>query len=228
MYLPLDGDNITGSTVIGNGVTGTLMLKGNTQVQDGKVNEGLHVRNGGRLVLDGTSDECISHLEKCTNGLSIALWLKPSNLSHRHITHGERSINIFLSENRLIETWAWGQTKEITSIKSQSRVFVHTWTHIAVVYDPEVGLSLYVNGTLEAFRSISEAKPHSRNFDHYAFGSKANGGFPFNGTLDEIKIFYDSLTDTGMFKTGTYYKARNPSTIISFSVQNTLQEFLIF
>ena len=206
MYLPLEGDNITGSTVIGDGVTGTLRHQQYIQVQAGKVNEGLHVRNGGRLVLDGTANACINYLEKCTNGLSIALWFNPSDLRHRHITHGERSINILLSRNHLIETWAWGKTKEITSIKSQSRVFANTWTNIIVVYDPEAGLSLYVNGTLEAFRSISESRPHTRNRQHnYVFGSKANGGFSFDGTLDEIKVFYESLTDTCRFKTGTYY-----------------------
>ena len=104
-----------------------------------------------------------------------------------------------------ITSWAWGQTKEIPFIKSVSSVFVDTWTHIAVVYDPEVGLFLYVKGTLEAFRSISEAKPHNRNFVQYAFGSKANGLYPINGTLDEIKVFYESLTGTGKFKPRSYY-----------------------
>ena len=82
MYLPLEGDNITGTNVIGNGVSGTLLNAEYTKIQIGKVNEGLHFRNDGRLVLDGMADECINYLEKCTNGLTVALWLKPSH----HIT----------------------------------------------------------------------------------------------------------------------------------------------
>ena len=191
MYLPLDADNITDATVKGDGVTGTLILKGNTQVQDGKVNQGLHVSNSGRLVIDGMADECINHLEKCTNGLTVALWLKPSNIDHgsRHVTHGERSINIVVDAHGVVASWVWGQTKTIPYITSQSRVFVHTWTHIVVVYDPEVGLFLYINGTLEAFRSVDEEEPRNRNFQQYTFGSKNNGWYPIDGTLDEIKIF---------------------------------------
>ena len=67
MYLPLEGDNITDTTVKGEGVNGTVMLKGNTQVQAGKVNQGLHVKNDGRFVLDGTANKCIGNLAVCTS-----------------------------------------------------------------------------------------------------------------------------------------------------------------
>ena len=180
----------------------------NTQIQAGKVNQGLHVSNSGRFLLGAKANECISYLEKCTKGLSIALWVKPSGMGHRgygpHVAHGQRSINIVHKlDDRGVRTWAWGQTKEISPISSKSRAFLHTWTHVAVVYDPEVGLSPFLNGTLEAFRSVNEEVPHNRNFQQYTFGSKTNGGFPFNGTLDEIKIFYDSLTSTSRFKPGS-------------------------
>ena len=202
MYLPLEGDDIKGSTVIGEGVNGTLVKKENTQVQSGKVNQGLHFRDMGRLLLVADANECINYLEKCTHGLSIALWLKPSDLSKRnaHITHGERSINIAFREYHLIETWALGQTKVISSIISQSRVFVNNWIHIIVVYDPEVGLSLYLNGILEGFISIDEEIPDNRDFQQYSFGSKINRRYPIDGILDEIKVFYESLTSSGEFK----------------------------
>ena len=63
MYLQLELDNITDTTVKGEGVNGTLPYKPNTQVQAGKVNQGLHVRNGGRLLLLARENECISYLE---------------------------------------------------------------------------------------------------------------------------------------------------------------------
>ena len=82
MYLPLDGDNITDTTVKGDGVNGTLFHNENTQIQAGKVNQGLHVSNSGRLLLGATANECINYLEKCTKGLSIALWENPSGMGH--------------------------------------------------------------------------------------------------------------------------------------------------
>ena len=209
MYLPLEGDNITGTTVIGEGVNGTLKRPLYTQVQAGKVNQGLHVKSAGRFALQGTVNDCINHLEKCTNGLSITLWLKPSNLASVHykrkVTHCGRSINIIIDGNNRIRTWAWGRAKEIPPIASHSKVFLNTWIHIVVVYDPDVGLSVYMNGILEAIRSISKQFTHYGYFDQYTFGSRADGWYPFDGTLDEIKIFYDSLTSAGEFKPERYY-----------------------
>ena len=76
MYLSLEGDNITDTTVIGEGVNGTLINNENTQIQDGKVNQGLRIWNRARLVLDGTTNKCIGNLTVCTSGLSIMFWVK--------------------------------------------------------------------------------------------------------------------------------------------------------
>ena len=73
MYFPLETDNITVTTVIGAGVNGTPTHPVSTQVQDGKVNQDLHVKHGARMVLDGTANKCIGNLATCTNGLPVSL-----------------------------------------------------------------------------------------------------------------------------------------------------------
>ena len=201
MYLPLDGDNVTGTTVVGDGVTGTLLpFPERTQIQAGKVNQGLYVRNGGKLVLDNTKNACIGNLSVCTNGLSIALWIRPSVLGGtRHITHSEYSINIAVTGSGTIGVWTSGQPNTIPGFGTQSTAPMGTWTHVAVVFDPDVGMSVYMNGRLDAFKSINEAFSASSthvSYD-YVFGSKANGGHPFKRTLDEIKVFYDRLSGAG-------------------------------
>ena len=203
MYLPLEGDNITGTTVIGYGVTGTLEWKGNTQVQDGKVNQGLHVKHRARLVLDDTADECIGNLIVCTRGMSIALWIKPSVLFNygAHITHGDYSINIQATPNGHITAWTRGQPNSLTGFLTQSTLTVGHWTYITVMFDPEAGMFVYMDGILDAFKSIDEAFAHSFPYGpiNYVFGSKIDGAYSFNGMLDEIKIYYDSLTSAGRF-----------------------------
>ena len=203
MYLPLEGDTIADTTVIGGGVNGTLMLKGNTQVQAGKVNEGLHVKRGARLVLDDTDDKCIGNLTVCTRGLSIAFWIKPSVLLYhgRHITHGDFSINIQAKPNGRISVWTYGLPNFFLGFTRQSTVSVGHWTHVTATFDPNVGMFVYMDGILDAFKSIDEAFPHSFPYGpvDYVFGSKTGGEYSFEGTLDEIKIFYDSLTSTGTF-----------------------------
>ena len=201
MYLPLEGDNITDTTVKGDGINGTLVWLGT--VQAGKVNEGLHFNHGGRLVLDGTVSKCIANLAHCTKGLSIALWVKPSSLSSQggHITHSEYSINILASLNKGISAWTFIPPNLFLGIDTQSKAAVGTWSHIAVVYDPETGMFVYMDGILDAFKSIDEVYVSSNpSGQHdYVFGSKTGGWYPFEGTLDEIKIFYDSLTSAGKF-----------------------------
>ena len=203
MYLPLEGDNITDTTVKGDGVTGTLILKGNTQVQAGKVNQGLRVKNGGRFVLDGTTNKCISNLTLCTKGLSIALWMEPSSLSTLggHITHGDLSINILAYRSGVMSIWTYGLPNSFFGFTTQSTISVGRWSHVAVVFDPEDGMFVYMDGILDAFKSIDETSPHTSPYgpSNYVFGSKINGVHAFDGTLDDIKIFYHSLTNTGKF-----------------------------
>ena len=187
MYLPLEGDNITDTTVKGDGINGTLVWLGT--VQAGKVKQGLHVNHGGRLVLDGTANKCIANLAHCTRGLSIALWVKPSSLSSHggHITHSEHSINI-LASNAGMSAWTFILPNLFLGIGTQSKAAVGTWSHIAVVYDPETGMFVYMDGILDTFKSIDEASAHRVPYGphDYVFGSKTGGWYPFDGTLDEI------------------------------------------
>ena len=200
MYLPLEGDNITDTTVKG-GVSGTLVWPSVPQVQAGKVKEGLHVNYGGRLLLDGTTNECLGNLALCTKGLSIALWVKCSSSIWGHITHSEHSINIVATQIRGIGIFTLGQSNSIPSVDTQSKAAVGTWTHVAVVFDPNVGMFVYMDGIPDTLRSTDEAYSHSSPYGRhdYVFGSKIGGLYPFDGTLDEIKVFYDSLTSAGKF-----------------------------
>ena len=72
MYFPLEGDNITDTTVKRRWWSLVLLL---TQYifkyRMGKVNQDLHVKHGARMVPDGTANKCIGNLATCTNGLSI-------------------------------------------------------------------------------------------------------------------------------------------------------------
>ena len=202
MYLSLDRETVRGTTVKGEGVNGTLIKKENTQIQAGKVNHGLHFRNGGRLVLENTIDKCIQNLAACTNGLSIALWINPSIFRNlRHITHSEHSINIVATTSGAIGVWTRGQPNSLTSLVTQSEILVGTWTYVAVVFNPDVGMFIYMDGRLDVFKSIDEAYPHrtSNGPLDYVFGSKVDGQYPFDGALDEIKVYYKSLTCTGNF-----------------------------
>ena len=182
----------------------------NTQVQTGKVNEGLYVRNSGRLVLANTANECLGDLDLCTKGLSIALWVKPSSLLSPggHITFSEHSINIQAKQSRSISVWTAGQSNYILYLVTHSEAAVGTWTHVTVVFDPETGMFVYMDGILDTFKSIDEASAGSnpRGPSDYVFGSKEEGQYPFDGMLDEINIYYDILTSAGRCTWEIYFQ----------------------
>ena len=148
MYLPLEGDNISGTTVIGDGVNGTLVSNANTQVQAGKVNQGLHVSNRARVVLDRTAHQCVGNLVACPNGLSLAMWINPSieptrplQIAHSGAAH---SVSFRMSDRSTIEAWTTGPLV----LQSKSTMPAGTWTHVMVLYDPSLGLLIYLDGIL--------------------------------------------------------------------------------
>ena len=52
-------------------------------------------------------------------------------------------------------------------LQSKSTVPVGTWMHITVVYDPRIGMFLYMDGILEAFKSIDEINVASNPYQSY-------------------------------------------------------------
>ncbi|MFP2957818.1 LamG domain-containing protein [Myxococcus sp. 1LA] len=63
------------------------------------------------------------------------------------------------------------------------------WVHLAGTYEPGVALRLYVNGVLNA--SLTTGVPGSqRNSSlNVSIGDRPTGGTPFNGKIDEVRIY---------------------------------------
>ena len=198
MYLPLEGDNITYTTVKGEGINGTLIKKENTEIQTGKVNQGLHVNDRARMILQNTADTCIGNLALCPNGLSISLWINPARNVIMRVAHSDNQHSICIQVwDRTIEAWTYRSVE--SRVQSKSTVQLGKWTHVTVVYNPRVGLLIYIDGVLEAIKPIDQITLKSADgATDYAFGSAYNGQYYFEGTLDEIKIFYNKLYNTGI------------------------------
>lgn len=70
------------------------------------------------------------------------------------------------------------------------------WYPVALVYDgndPIAGLRIYVNGSLDAARSLT-GPIYSGDFP-LLFGIRENGSAPLNGLLDEVFIYDRALTE---------------------------------
>ena len=89
---------------------------------------------------------------------------------------------------------------------STSAVELDTWTHVAAVYNHNIGGFIYLNGIMERFKSISESEDGNIPADPSVLylGGK-EGHYHFHGVLDEIKLFYQHLSSSGkIFITSNY------------------------
>ena len=90
--------------------------------------------------------------------INNSLWINPSiHGIFEHITHSEYSINI--ASKRQMEPSEHGRlvnpTLSLVSLGTIRRPNVGTWTHVAVVFDPDAGMFIYMDGILDAFKSVS-------------------------------------------------------------------------
>ena len=197
VYLPLEPENITGTTIVGEGVTGTLVNDGNIQVQNGKVMRGLHFSNQGRISLDGSVNDCFSHMPACEHGISLSMWMKPSVVAQRHLTHSSHSINVVISSQHEIRFWVQDEPNRITGVASTSTAEAGQWMHVTITYTRATGAALYINGVLEIFHSVFEPHSYPSANDAFFIGAKIGGQYPFNGIIDEFKIFYKTMSSSG-------------------------------
>ena len=181
----------------------------------GKVGQGLHV-SGGQIKLIG--HECFSDISVCPeDSLTIMMWIKQTSRGDPHLTFSpSNSINIKYNGDQTMHMWVeWNSSpfKILDNIASKSAVELDTWTHVAAVYNHNIGGFIYLNGIMERFKSISESENGSNPADSSVlyFGGK-EGHYHFYGILDEIKLFYQHLSSSGkIFNTSNYRQIWLPS-----------------
>ena len=204
VYFPLEPENITETTVAGDGISGTLLFGGRTSAQTGKVGQGLHVQNGGQIVLPGSGNECFLNIASCPDeSLTIMFWTKKTTWRRyeSHLTYSNTySINLLVGNRDILSMWViWNSS--ILSGKTIRTIDPEIWTHVTAVFSHNIGLFIYLNGVMETFKSISESEniTNSVNAPDTAkllFGGKF-GQYHYDGVLDEIKLFYKYCSSSG-------------------------------
>ena len=200
IYLPLEPENATGTTVAGEGENGVLVNEANTGFESGKQGEGLSVQSGGRLDLSGTGNKCYSHVDACADdSITVMLWVKPrSGNGPKLVNQNANGINIKMNSNKTISVWViWG-SHNMKSGASNSIAELNVWTHITGTFSPLSGASVYINGILEntgGLIDISNIVPDAPGSD-LLIGGKATVN-KLDGVLDEIKFFYRQLSNSG-------------------------------
>jgi len=80
-----------------------------------------------------------------------------------------------------------------TTVTSSANLPLNKWTHIAASYDGS-SLKVYVNGTLSG--TVANASGLPSGADAWYFGKAASGSNLFPGTMDEIRIWNVTRTQS--------------------------------
>src|SRR5436309_3302458 len=196
--------------------TGTLT---GTQLVSGRVGKALSFN--GQTDYVQASDAASLDLQG--NEITITAWIYPTSLGTQNIiVNKESSYEIGLNNGVLqaaVETtatgaWAWGGSLTIPR---------NVWTHVTFIYSSGATWYFYLNGTLR--QTMSPAGGQTGNIVPSAsalrIGQRSVGSYPFNGTIDEVRIYSRALSSAdvaALFSPQTTLPAR------SFFKYNTVGE----
>ncbi len=138
-----------------------------------------------------------------TNKMTVEFWVKPDNtgagmtfiskhsgssgnswMIHKHGSNGGNTVMIIV--------WGISNGRNVRTIDGLTN---EKWTHVVGVYDGVAGtLEIYINGVKKAYQNTGVPVSLKATADGIRIGKNLNGGRPFYGDMDEVRIYGEALT----------------------------------
>ena len=83
------------------------------------------------------------------------------------------------------------------SISADSTISVGQWYHVAATIDSSYNMKLYVNGVQQTATANSGSMYNSGT---YIAMSDSSAGAPFNGTIDDVRIYNRALSASEIWR----------------------------
>lgn len=195
------GNQTYDSSRFGN--NGTMFGNMNTTL-DGNLSSG-RVSTGkfaNALVFDGVNDYVSvdsSASLNITNAITLEAWVKP-NFLHSDLRtavakwSSSQSADSYLlgidtsgNIRFYLDSTGTGQT----SLLSSNKVSANSWSHIAATWDGSI-MRVFLNGIADTNTATFTSTIFKSNFPVYL--GKHDGGNPFNGTIDDVRIYNRALS----------------------------------
>ena len=188
-YWSFNKDSIADKTVedIFGDNDGTM--DGNVEVVNGKVGEALKF-SGGHV--DCGANE---NLTDIGDQITLEMWIKPEKAGWAIIAGISRSGNnsyvIAWSDQTQVDFNLWNGALETWPFHSVGQPDVGKWHHVAGVYDGSVAI-IYINGEVDNEKKFEGVLKH--NGENFWMGARKSDGLPFNGLLDELRLYNRGLS----------------------------------
>ncbi len=175
---------------------------------------------GQALTFDGVDDLATTTSDFLgTNAVSITAWMKMSTL-------GGGAAGRILGNNQTIfrlsapNTLTFSSDGGATIANSASAAFAtSTWVFVAVTRTSSGTANLYVNGALSGTANQSSGTP--ANGGYVVMGASPTGGNPFNGSLDDVRVYNRVLTAAEIAVLG------QAGTILNASLASSIKSGLV-
>ncbi|OGK19984.1 hypothetical protein A2866_06240 [Candidatus Roizmanbacteria bacterium RIFCSPHIGHO2_01_FULL_39_8] len=215
-------DECQGSTTYdssGNSLSGTIYPGSGGETSIGDCNTSSTMWGSGQpgkwnyaLDFDGTDDYITvadnALIEATSKNFTASAWIYPNAVSSNMAVVAKGTCGVSWSDYELLTTGtnlqftfstSGGATSTVTGTKTLS---TNTWYHVAGTYDGS-NLKVYVNGVLD--NSAASTNTPNDTTDVMAIGGRTTNGsvgcgsvsnqHPFDGKIDDVKIFNYALTN---------------------------------
>ena len=195
LYLSFDeGNGKTVEDLSGKGNNGTL--DGNVKwVKNGKTKSAVFFNEQPQK--DVVAVKASKSLA-ITESLTMEVWVYPQSVGDYRNVRGQADPHTYYLSIHQSKPSVWlgtdgagGQTWNSTN----DSIPLDDWSHIAVVYDFDKELRLYINGKLDKTYSVKGNIASNLSADHW-FGNRLDGAYPYKGMLDEFAIYNRALTES--------------------------------
>ncbi len=193
LYLSFDeGRGKAVEDLSGKGNNGTL--EGNVEwMHNGKINSALFFNE---QVQQGVVAVKASNSLAITKSLTMAVWIYPQSVGDYRNVRGQAGPHTYYLSIHQGKPSVWigsGGAGGRTWNSAKSSISQNRWSHVAVVYDFDKELRIYIDGELDQTHKLEGEIPVSQA-DHW-FGNRLDGAWPYKGMLDEFVIYNRVLTE---------------------------------
>lgn len=214
IYLTMNANNATGvSDQSGNG---------NDAVVNGAVWTGSG-KYAGAYSFDGVTSSTRLNLSGyvAPSSMTMCAWINPAKLSASSSSgiFMDGKTNLFISSSTRYFIFT---SDAATTTASSSPITANTngWQHICVVRMANGTMSFYVNGTIAGTENQASGTIGTPTVPTY-IGGNSLGNYPFNGTIDEFRVFNYQLSSAQVMTlyNKTYFKFDQPQQGKTFVIE---------
>lgn len=129
------------------------------------------------------------------NGITISLWMKTTNIAAQQALFGQNRngnfVNIWMPGGGLIRF----ETALSNAMYSNKSLLADTWYHIVMAYDTAAATNnakIYIDGKLDKTGTLAFSGA-SAVAGIACIGSYGGTAYPFNGYIDDVRVYGRSL-----------------------------------